>query len=222
MKPNKPKAPRTPKQIAASRANGKRSHGPISPMGKRISSSNALKHGLHSRFLDTLHPDPTLIANNIGQLTATFHPESPAEHRLIRVMATANAIEHQIHELEAQTFKANGNHMTSFVTSTQLPARASVRPTAPLQLDNPAAAGSILRAASRELAPRYDEALTRCHETFCAAAHSLLKRRKQEKFGTIPGISLQSLENALKPNPRNPSPASTQSHTFPHFLDTVG
>ena len=42
---------RTPKQIAASRANGARSKGPVTAQGKRNSSRNSIRHGL---FADTI------------------------------------------------------------------------------------------------------------------------------------------------------------------------
>ena len=38
--------PRTPAQIEASRRNGSRSHGPLTPEGKARASRNAVKHGL--------------------------------------------------------------------------------------------------------------------------------------------------------------------------------
>ena len=44
---------RTPKQIAASRANCARSKGPVTPAGKRNSFRNSTRHGM---FADTLMP----------------------------------------------------------------------------------------------------------------------------------------------------------------------
>jgi hypothetical protein len=51
--------PRTPAQIAASRANGRRSNGPKTEAGKRRSRLNAVKHGLRSRTIRPLPGDET-------------------------------------------------------------------------------------------------------------------------------------------------------------------
>ncbi|MEO8662003.1 MAG: hypothetical protein ABI693_26285 [Bryobacteraceae bacterium] len=47
----KRKAPRTPKQVATSRANGSKSKGPKTQEGKDISKMNAFKHGYYGEFI---------------------------------------------------------------------------------------------------------------------------------------------------------------------------
>jgi hypothetical protein len=80
---------RTERQIEASRANGGRSRGPVTPEGKRNSSANAIKHGL---LADTIVLE--------GELEERFHevlddienelqPETPIEHTLVEKMAVA-------------------------------------------------------------------------------------------------------------------------------------
>ena len=46
-----PKRPTTPARAAASRANGLKSRGPVTPDGKYNSSRNAIRHGILARFL---------------------------------------------------------------------------------------------------------------------------------------------------------------------------
>ena len=59
---------RTQKQIEASRANGKKSRGPVTEQGKARSSRNAIKHGLTAETLDT---DPEFDPAFEATLTAS-------------------------------------------------------------------------------------------------------------------------------------------------------
>jgi hypothetical protein len=77
------------KRAAAARANGAKSRGPVTAIGKANSSRNSRRHGLRSR---TLFADP----ESAGQLTAllasfecTLQPRSEIEHTLIGTMALA-------------------------------------------------------------------------------------------------------------------------------------
>ena len=82
--------PRSPAQIEASRRNGVRSKGPVTPDGKQRSSRNALKHGLtalHHLVLEDEVPDAleALIATVAEETGAT----TEIENRLARRLAIA-------------------------------------------------------------------------------------------------------------------------------------
>ena len=77
------------KRAAAARANGAKSRGPVTAIGKANSSRNSYRHGLRSR---TLLADP----ESAGQLTAIlasfereFQPQSEIEHTLVGTMTLA-------------------------------------------------------------------------------------------------------------------------------------
>jgi hypothetical protein len=66
----------TPKQIAARRANGQKSHGPTTTAGKAKSRYNALKHGIHAE--SQIMFDET--AEDLAELAAELHElYSPAD-----------------------------------------------------------------------------------------------------------------------------------------------
>jgi hypothetical protein len=84
-----PTRPTSERRAAAARANGVKSRGPVTAIGKANSSRNSHRHGLRSR---TLFVDP----ESAGQLTAlvasferTLQPQSEIEHTLIGTMALA-------------------------------------------------------------------------------------------------------------------------------------
>ena len=82
--------PRSPAQIEASRRNGARSRGPVTPEGKAKASRNALKHGLAALHHFVLEDEtPSELEELTARLLAECAPESEIEARLVRRMAIA-------------------------------------------------------------------------------------------------------------------------------------
>jgi len=77
------------KRAAAARANGAKSRGPVTALGKANSSRNNFRHGLRAQ---TLPVDPE-SASHLTALLASyqreFQPQSAIEHRLVETMALA-------------------------------------------------------------------------------------------------------------------------------------
>jgi hypothetical protein len=73
----------TRKQRAASRANGQKSKGPITPEGKAKSRFNALKHGIHAQSQIMFSES----AEDLAELAAEYHelhsPANPEERFLV-------------------------------------------------------------------------------------------------------------------------------------------
>ena len=101
----------TRKRKISSRANGAKSRGPKTAEGKRISSQNALRHGLLSRtFLLNGEADP-YFQQLIGNLTAEMQPANERERGYVEMAAIARwrqmrlwSIERyaMVHEIELQ------------------------------------------------------------------------------------------------------------------------
>ena len=80
---------RTPAQIEASRANGAKSQGPITPEGKQISSQNAVKHGLSARTVVLCHEDHALFEQLEQDYIDSLQPTTVLELHLVQRIAVA-------------------------------------------------------------------------------------------------------------------------------------
>ncbi len=81
--------PRTAAQIAASRANGTKSKGPVTPEGKSISARNAERHGLFSHLATIKGESPQEYAAVSADLYETWQPVDEYERCLVDTMATS-------------------------------------------------------------------------------------------------------------------------------------
>src|SRR6516164_8272591 len=79
----------TEKQIQASRANGARSHGPVTAQGKLNSSRNSTRHGLLAQTIVLDCESKDRFEQLLASYTEEFQPGSPAETTLIENMAMA-------------------------------------------------------------------------------------------------------------------------------------
>ncbi len=81
---------RTDKQIAASKANGAKSRGPVTPRGRAVSSANSLRHGLLARTV--VLPGESL--QRFHDLHRSLHeelmPATAVELLLVNKMAVAH------------------------------------------------------------------------------------------------------------------------------------
>jgi hypothetical protein len=91
---------RTERQIQASRANGAKSRGPVTPEGKQTSAKNAITHGMlaESIVLGCESPDRFLAV--LQSLLDEFEPQTPFEESLIEAMAAARWRQMRIWSME--------------------------------------------------------------------------------------------------------------------------
>jgi hypothetical protein len=80
---------RSPAQIAASRANGARSNGPVTPAGKAVSRGNSVKHGMCSAVIPLPGEDPDAVARELADWQAQYRPASAAARILTEECARA-------------------------------------------------------------------------------------------------------------------------------------
>jgi hypothetical protein len=98
----------TERQKQASRINGSRSRGPVTPAGKRNSSPNAVKHALLSGTVVLEGESTDRFLQLVAALHEEFEPQTPFEESLIENMAAARWRQMRIWGLE----KAGMDHET--------------------------------------------------------------------------------------------------------------
>jgi hypothetical protein len=79
----------TERQRQASRANGSKSHGPVTPEGKIASSQNAITHGMLSGTVVLKGESTDRFLGLLTALLEEFQPQTPFEESLIESMAVA-------------------------------------------------------------------------------------------------------------------------------------
>jgi hypothetical protein len=79
---------RTAKQIAASRANGQKSHGPTTTEGKAKSRYNALKHGIHAESQIMFDETAEDLAELAAELHEQYSPADPTERFLVDTLVS--------------------------------------------------------------------------------------------------------------------------------------
>jgi hypothetical protein len=78
---------KTEKQIAASRANGAKTHGPVTQEGKRKSARNSFRHGLLAKAIVFEGESREQFAALLKAFCDELQPQSPIEDLLVQKMA---------------------------------------------------------------------------------------------------------------------------------------
>ena len=178
---NQTTKPRSEAQIAASRANGAKSRGPVTPEGKSISAQNAERHGIFASIC-TIHGEaPEHFTTLIADLYETWTPTDEHERGLVDTMAMALWRRTRIAALESA-----GINLQLAKTEIQNPQTT----------DHYMAITSLAEEnRSFELLNRYETRFTRMYER---AARSLMAYRKfRQQVPAAPAPSSEIVEPQL-------------------------
>ena len=116
-----PCRPRTEAQAEASRRNGARSQGPVTPAGKARSALNGTRHGLCSLYFFLLpDEDPQAFALFVADFLAVLGPRDHAEHQAAERAALAKWRVMRADRLEAEI-------LTELFAAKALPDEAEAR-----------------------------------------------------------------------------------------------
>jgi hypothetical protein len=163
------------RRIDASRANGRRSRGPVTPEGKARSAANSLRHGLLAKICLLESESREMFDHLVDSFAARFQPADEVEWGLVEEMVSATwrlrrcwAVETRVLDQEiAAQFEGD-------------------------QLDRIAA--GLAKAAAGQTLPLMHRYETRLHRMYQRALHGLLRLR-----ASFPVPDSQELPN--EPNP---------------------
>jgi hypothetical protein len=110
----------TERKIQSARENGRKSHGAVTPEGKRNSARNATRHGLFARTLLLDRESATRFHNVVTGLHEEFQPETPAEIAAVETMAWSRWRQMRLWTLEQAAINAEIRKLNS--GGNQLPA----------------------------------------------------------------------------------------------------
>ncbi|GIU75858.1 MAG: hypothetical protein KatS3mg004_2945 [Bryobacteraceae bacterium] len=97
----KPKRPLTEKELAARRANARKSTGPRSAEGKARSSKNAVKHGFFAQTALLYFESPDEFVALRDSYIAEYQPQGPTEMHFVMEMANAQFRLRRVRGMEA-------------------------------------------------------------------------------------------------------------------------
>ena len=99
------------RRIQSSRANGARSHGPVTPAGRLKSAYNNLRHGILAETVVLEDENSETFNEILAALTREFDPQTEAQLGLVETMASARWRLMRIWSIERQTLKSEiGKH----------------------------------------------------------------------------------------------------------------
>src|SRR5580658_4384427 len=88
------------RRILASRANGAKSHGPVTPEGKLASSRNSLRHGILSKTIVLEGESTEAFVALLTSFQEEHQPETPTEQAMIENMAIARWRQERLWKME--------------------------------------------------------------------------------------------------------------------------
>jgi len=195
---------------ATSRANGAKSHGPITPEGKEISSQNALNHGFTSKKTIVLKcENEGEFQEMLGFYADTYQPYCPVEKDLVHEMVACRWRMERLRMMETALLDSEMDRE---------PPEAEITDDPGYQM---AFAFRRLVDGSRaiSLASRYESRLHRIHER----SHRTLRELQQSRLAVTPhspSVSAGVPEPTPAPvQPEPPPPTVAVPEPAPHSDD---
>jgi hypothetical protein len=188
----------TPKQIAASRANGARSKGPVTAQGKRNSSRNSTRHGLFAQTIVLEAEKEEEFFVLLNELLDEHQPATPTETIMVEAIAAARWRQDRIWGMQKVAFD---HDVSSSPTPSAVPPLRAV-----LSLHS-----SPERVRAHELLLRYDIAFDRQISRALLRLQQLQDRNKRPENSAEPHPDPAAPPTTSEPEPVTPPPTQSVS-----------
>jgi|SRR5579863_1568559 len=101
------------KRAAAARANGAKSRGPVTAIGRANSSRNSLRHGLRAETFPVDQTASDRLTGILASYALELQPQSPAESRLVEIMARSEWRRIRLRQLETAVLNRETRRLES-------------------------------------------------------------------------------------------------------------
>ena len=187
---------RTPKQTQASRANGAKSKGPVTPQGKLNSSRNSTRHGMFADTIVLEAEDKSQFLQLLEELFEEHQPRTRTESMLVETLAAARWRQDRIWGMQKIAFDYDVASSASLAELNPLRAVLALR-------------NSSDSVRTHELLLRYEIALDRQISRALLRLHQLQDRKPSEPAEEPTGIHETALEE------RTQQPVETVTQAIP-------
>jgi hypothetical protein len=182
----------TQRKIDSARANGAKSHGPITEQGRKTSSMNALKHGLTARTVVLSNEDGDEYTGLLNSYIEELQPTSTIEMDLVTEMVNAKWQQRRLSNIESQLFEEYMEKAKKFSDVASDPNNPTIDHTA----------GFSFMANSTSL-PMLNRMAARFERTYSRALNNLLRLRRLRESNS--GVSKTKDEKRTQSQNRPPA-----------------
>jgi hypothetical protein len=182
----------TQRKIDSARANGAKSHGPITEQGRKTSSMNALKHGLTARTVVLSNEDGDEYTGLLNSYIEELQPNGTIEMDLITEMVNAKWQQRRLFNIESELFEQYMEKPRKVSDPAYDSHDATVEQTAAFRIMSNSTSLTMLN----RMAARFER-------TYSRALNNLLRLRRLRESN--PGVSKTKDEKRTQSQDRTPA-----------------
>lgn len=186
------------RKIDSARANGAKSHGPITRAGREISSKNAITHGLYSAQVVLNGESRQDYQHLLDAYLREFHPQGEVESDLIEDMVAAKWRQRRIRAVETELLNKETLKLEKQLDQED----ADYNAIAPVA----SAYSALSMYSALPFLARAEARLERCYSR---ALKNLLELQRRRKAAQPPSTRPEKENEETNPIPKPPPPSTT-------------